>query len=179
MRFLWITREAPFAPTRGDLVYTNGMVRSLVAAGATGTLVSYEMPGAKNVQIPGLTVALTKAPSHIRALSLLSPLPSDAYRLRSPALAQLIRQNLTPDVDTVFVDFYAMGWVLPVLEDIQRQRAKRYLLVYISHNYEQDVRLQVARSSRNPACVRSLSRMPAKPAAWSESSCPLRACSPP
>jgi glycosyltransferase involved in cell wall biosynthesis len=150
MRFLWITREAPFAPTRGDLIYTNGIVRSLVAAGATGTMVTYQVEGVGDPNIPGLTVAAAKPPRHIRALSLLSTLPSDAYRLQSRELSDLIRRHLTDDVDTVLIDFYAMGWVLPVVQEIQRRRQRPFLLVYVSHNYEADVRMQVAQASKNP-----------------------------
>ena len=49
MKFLWITRETPFAGAGGAQAYTVGLLRSLTEAGATGTL--YVIGGGD----PGLT----------------------------------------------------------------------------------------------------------------------------
>lgn len=60
----------------------------------------------------------------------------------------MIRDRLTPDVDAVFIDYFAMGWTVPLLERLKRERARPPLFVYVSHNYEQAVRRQVAQSAR-------------------------------
>jgi glycosyltransferase involved in cell wall biosynthesis len=146
MKFVWVTREVPLTPVHGAHSYSNGLLRGLLGAGAVGDLVSYDLPGGSAVRIDGLTQRLSPAPAPPRALSLLTSLPSDAYRLKSKGLARNLEAALQGSPDAVLIDFYAMGWVAPIL---RRHRAtapgRPPRLVYVSHQYEQELRAEVAR----------------------------------
>jgi glycosyltransferase involved in cell wall biosynthesis len=146
MKFVWVTRQTPLIPTGGAYAYSNGLLRGLLSTGATGTMVSYERPGRPPGAAEGLNVSVKPEPRRLRALSLLSHLPSDAYRLRSAEYEQRLAAAVTPDVAAVMVDFYAMGWVLPGLRRLRAERGgPGPALVYVSHQYEQSLRTDIAR----------------------------------
>ena len=149
LKFVWVTRQTPLIPTLGAYAYSNGLLRALLATGAKGRLVSYERPGGPSGQADGLRLDLSPPPTVNRAFSLISHLPSDAFRLRTAAFAQRLEAALTPDIDAVLIDFYAMGWVLPVVERIKAARRDRPLaVVYVSHQFEQLLRAEIARDHR-------------------------------
>ena len=149
MKFVWATRETPLIPTLGAYNYSNGLLRALLATGAEGRLVAYRRPDRPQGEADGLDLRLLPPPVVSRALSVVSALPSDAFRLRGPAFAQALEAAITPDIDAVMIDFYAMGWVLPLVERIKADRRGRPLaVVYVSHQVEQVLRAQIARDHR-------------------------------
>lgn len=146
MRFLWITRSSPFDPDDGAVFYSSGLIRALLSTGATGTVVCYGNPPSHEVW-PGLTVRGVVPGKLPRLFSLATPLNSDAFRLKSRALSELVESELRTAPDVVFVDYFAMGWIVP---QIEAAPGNRPLLVYVSHNYEPAVRPQVAAAEPNP-----------------------------
>jgi glycosyltransferase involved in cell wall biosynthesis len=146
MKFVWASRETPLIPTCGAYVYSNGLLRGLLATGARGRLVSYDRPGHPPGEAPGLELSLAPPPGRPRALSLLSALPSDSYRLMSAEFEQRLLAAVTPDVDALIIDFYAMGWLTPAVRRLRAARDERPLtVVYVSHQYEQALRFEIAR----------------------------------
>ncbi len=145
MNFVWIARETPLIPTLGAYVYSNGIIRGLLSTGARGRLVAYERPGKPAGHAEGLDVSLAPPPKKSRLLSLLTSLPSDAYRLRSTEMERRIIASVTPDVDVVIIDFYPMGWAAQVIRRLRARRRRPLVVVYLSHQYEQTLRRDVAR----------------------------------
>jgi glycosyltransferase involved in cell wall biosynthesis len=144
--FVWLTRETPLIPTAGAYAYSNGLVRGLLATGARGRMVTYDRPGHPPGEAEGLELSLGPPPRRPRALSLLGSLPADSYRLASADFVRRMRAALTPATDAVIIDFYPMGWVLPHLRALGvGPDGRRPVLVYVSHQHEQSLRLQVAR----------------------------------
>lgn len=161
MKVLWITREDPRSRTRGDLIYTDGLSRALADSGGSITLLcgataasSFEADGIRYITVP------QKLRS--RALSLHSPLPSDPFRLAFPefkvALERLLRSET---FEIALVDHAAMGWALPLLGTTKTQRP-RFLVGYISHNFEQQVRPKVAEEFRGSSFKKMLLRWDAQ-----------------
>ena len=162
MKFVWVTRQTPLIPTLGAYSYSNGLLRGLLASGAEGRLVAYERPDAPSGTVPGLDLRLSPPPSVNRALSLVSRLPSDAYRLRTRAFERRLMEAITPDIDAVIIDFYAMGWVLPTIGRIKAARPGRPLaVVYVSHQYEQALRGDIARDHRGSPVMGAALRLDA------------------
>jgi glycosyltransferase involved in cell wall biosynthesis len=147
MKFLWISRDVPLQPAAGDQAYSNGLIRSFVGAGAHGVLVAHGNPGGPATSVPGLDVIAIPRARRADPLSLLTPLPADACRNISKAFIAAISAALKPDIDVVFVDYYAMGWVLPSVRKIIASWPSRPVLAYISHNYEQIVRPEAAQTA--------------------------------
>jgi glycosyltransferase involved in cell wall biosynthesis len=146
MKFVWASRETPLIPTCGAYVYSNGLLRGLLSTGARGRLVSYDRPGHPPGEAPGLELSLAPPPARPRAMSLLSALPSDSYRLMSAEFEQRLTAAVTADIDALIIDFYAMGWLAPAVERLRAARSARPLtVVYVSHQYEQALRFEIAR----------------------------------
>jgi len=162
MKFVWVTRQTPLIPFAGAYSYSNGLLRGLLSTGATGVLVSYERPGGPQGEAPGLQLRLSPPPKAVRALSILGGLPSDAFRLRSRRLETQLAEAVKPDVDALIVDFYAMGWLLQL---IRKRRGKRLIVVYVSHQYEQALRFDIARDYVGSALMKQALLLDASKAA--------------
>ncbi len=149
LRFLWLTKYDPLDPDTGAANYSNGLIRSLVAAGATGTLLAHSH-GAPATPPEGLRVVLTPPPTIHRGFSLLSPLQSDAFTLSRSGMADGLRGELrTGGYDVVVIDYFAMGWALDTIRALKRQGVKTPPIIYASHNHEITVRKGVAGKATN------------------------------
>ncbi len=150
MRFLWIAKDFPDIPDTGALLYTNGLLKSFVDAGATGSLLTYGSPTGVFAGSPGVKVRAVLLPRRNRAFSLFSSQQSDAWRLKSSLFLQALDEELAQYPDVVIIDYFAMGWTLSHLLARFHQMRERPKLVYISHNYERAVRKAVALSASSP-----------------------------
>ena len=149
MKFLWIAKDFPAIPDTGALLYTNGLLRSFLDAGVEGTLLMYGSAAEIFRGGDALKVRGVALPRRHRVFSLFSSLQSDAWRLQSAAFLRAMTEELACKPDVVVIDYFAMGWVLPKLMSIFQKLHERPKLVYISHNYERDVRKSVALSASN------------------------------
>lgn len=168
MRFLWIARENPLNPDGGLTLYSNGLLRSLLGCDTSGALIGYYRREADGVIVPKLdVVALTWRPK-LRLFSILSHLNGDSYRLRTTPYATKLTELLLVKPDTVFIDYYSMGWVLPIIDRLVfAGQIPRPLLVYIAHNHESTLRTEVANSMASPL-MRYVLRQDARKAALLE-----------
>lgn len=153
MKVIWLTRMDPFEPDRGDLIYSAGLIQALAAQGVQIVVLTHPRKDALSKAPPNVECRCGSQSSRHRVWSLLSQLPSDAYRWRSDSLIRMLREELDRGgVDVVVVDFFAMAWALDYLIPAGRvvRSSKRPVLVYISHHYEGLVRPQVANNFKNP-----------------------------
>lgn len=157
-------KEVPFNPDSGLLIYSNGLLRGLLESGAEGTLVAHDRPEAGHNSFPTLAVRTVPAQRKIRALSLITRYHSDSYRNRSKAFASALVDAISSKPDFVVIDYFAMGWVLPLVKECIRSSGKRILLAYVSHNFESTLRMQVAASAKS-ALMRTVLRLDAFKAA--------------
>ncbi len=157
LKILWLTRESPLRPDRGDLLYSNGVLGALLAAGARGVMLAYARPGRPDPGVEGLEVRLLTPPDGGRLLSLFTPLPSDAYRQRSKPFVAAVKQAMNEQFDAIVIDYYTMGWTLPVIRAHPSMRqASRPVLVYLSHQDEQALRPQVAKAVGGSFAMRAV-----------------------
>lgn len=166
MRFIYICKSYPEEPDTGALLYTHGMISSLLQSGATGTVITYAparcVGGADNLEV--LSV---QPPQRRRIFSLFSSLQSDAWCLRSEAFLNLFDQALKARPDVIIIDYFALGWVLPYIKQKISLLPSRPRLVYVSHNYEKGVRRAVALSSPRIS-MRGVMWLDAVKAGWLE-----------
>ena len=147
MRFLWIAKDFPNIPDTGALLYTNGLLRSFVDAGATGNLLTYGSDTGVFAGGFGIKVRAVALPRRNRVFSLLSSQQSDAWRLKSSLFLQALDEELAENPGVIVIDYFAMGWALPHLLTRFHQMRVKPKLVYVSHNYERAVRKAVALSA--------------------------------
>jgi polysaccharide biosynthesis protein PslH len=153
MNVLWLTREYTRRTDRGDLLYSEGLIQALAQAGASVTIICAGdrdlASSTPDIQYICVTPALRS-----RYRSLLSSLPSDAYRLSFSTFADQIRNALGENTyDAVVIDNIAMGWVLPHLPSV-RNRGKSPAIIYVAHNFEHSTRFGIAKAYRESAIIR-------------------------
>ena len=154
MRCLWVTRQIPIPADSGELIYSKGLVESLARAGADVTVLCHARgerrrsgdrgpaEGDPRIRVEWVPVA---SPLRGRPGSLLSHLPSDAYRLAVPLLRRALQEHLDQEKewDLLVVDHAAMAWALDLFT-AYRARRPNALLAYVSHNCEGRLRKAVA-----------------------------------
>jgi hypothetical protein len=131
------------------MVYSAYLSEALAQAGAQVAGVALGRP--KTPLPAGLAVKWESVPGARggRLKGLLSALPFTAFSHGTAAVREAVQRLLTQDSwDVVVVDHLQSGWVLEELAKLGPTRPKPSV-VYVSHNYETDVRAQVAaRESR-------------------------------
>jgi glycosyltransferase involved in cell wall biosynthesis len=150
-KIVWIGRVVPFPQDSGDRVYTYGLVRSLVEAGAEVTYLGMETSEnnlkhrcpADGTPIRWLT-AHGRASSNLR--SLFSSEPLSATRYRSNKLWRLLLETIETEVfDIIVFDQYSSSWVARKL--MRWQGRYRPLYVHVAHNNEASVAHELTRSA--------------------------------
>ena len=145
LRCLWLTRFVPFPPMRGgDAIYSRKLIEALVAAGSEVTVLCHSNNGDRHPQASRLGWTVVPFRDRGRARSLLSTLPSIAYRFSTPEIraAYAAISGVGP-WDAVLIDTLAMADVL----DLREPRGvldKRTKLVYLSNNHEASLRRLLA-----------------------------------
>ncbi len=169
MRGLWLTKEIPEATRRGDLKYSAGLMRALARAGAALTVVGFRQDG-RNGAVTlaggpegGLHFLPLRQEPVRRVWSLLSALPSDAFRTGTDDFAAAIAR-LLPDADWQFVvlEHVAMGWALRALRAFARKNGTALPpVVYIAHNHEATAKRIAAATAGGSLAVRAAMRLDA------------------
>ena len=163
MKALWLTRKYPRPVNSGELIYSDGLIRSFAATGVDLTVIAHdndERPvgngdlysGYRDEQ--GVDWRLGSGRLGSRLPSLFSKHPSDAWRLKNggPEVA-LLDSLRTETWDVAVIDHAALGWaVYPLLSHRQSVSSPgdAPLLVYVSHNHEAKIRREIARNSNDP-----------------------------
>lgn len=166
MKCLWLTQTDPEPRHNGQLIYSGGLIDAIEASGARVDIVGAMRPGVSRRlfdETARLRWFLAEQKPRPLWHTLMSPLPNVADRFWTPELQHLLDDRLAEGGwDVIVFDSLCAGWALgPVL---QRYPAggRRPRLVYVSHNHEESLRLQVAREHPEPVRRRILLRDAAK-----------------
>lgn len=159
MKCLWLTRKYPRPTNSGELIYSDGLIRSFAGAGADLTVIAHDNDEApvgdgseasEHLDEDGVAWRLGSPTLGSRLGSLLGPLPADSWRLKHGGPGRALDEAISGEAwDAILIDHAALGWAL---RPIRRRRRSGGLpgdplLVYVSHNHEAKVRREVARSS--------------------------------
>jgi len=140
MRCLWITRQDPRPANCGGLIYSLGLLRGLAAHPDIQLTVLANRAPHQSPATPDFPVTweLHGEVTGGRLRSLLSTLPSDAFRLGNRTMRSALATLLSNiRWDWVVIDQAACAWAL---DSIPRHTR----IAYIAHNHEASVRKQVA-----------------------------------
>lgn len=152
MRCLWLTWANPEPRHNGQFVYSGGLIDAVAGAGAAVEVLGLARPGSG--------ISLGCADRSIRWwlgrhearpgwTSLLSPLPRIAHRGATYELRRMLKRRLAEHWDIVVMDGISAGWALKQVLRRYRGRTGRPKIVYVSHNHEESLRLQVAQEQAN------------------------------
>ncbi len=159
MKCLWLTRKYPRPINSGELIYSDGLIRSFARTGVDLTVIAHD-----NEEAPvgdggedgvhrdedGVEWRLGSPRLGSRLGSLFTPCPSDSWRLKNggPEKA-LVAALATERWDVLLLDHAAMGWALGPIRARRRSGGIQGdpILVYLSHNHEAKVRREVAKHS--------------------------------
>ena len=156
---LWLTRFYPYPCHAGDKIYSAKLIEALAATGCSLTVHCTAEADQRRPPSPpdgaSRHVEWVRTPAAVPARLLAYPfsrLPRQALALSAPTqrrsvLALLRRQRW----DAIVVDYVAMGWILPLLEECRPDGSVRPPLIYVSHNHEASLRRAVATSGGSPA----------------------------
>lgn len=159
MKCLWLTRKYPRPRNSGELLYSDGLIRSFADAGAKLVVIAHdndESPVGDGSEAStfrddqGVEWRLGSPQLGSRLGSLLRTLPADSWRLKNGGPAAALDKALVEESwEAILIDHAALGWALrPVLQRRRRGGIPGApLLVYVSHNHEARVRREVARNS--------------------------------
>jgi hypothetical protein len=150
-KVLWITGRLPSPLFSGDALYSAGLLKSLamtneVALSVIGTRRMEAPLGDHIVGLPNTTCIDAPPFRASGLLSLLSPLPRDAYNLGTRELEGKLTQSLKQDWDWIAIDHAYSSGLLPAI--LQGRRSAS--ICYVAHNAEGKIRPQIASSFDNP-----------------------------
>lgn len=159
MKCLWLTRKYPRPTNSGELIYSNGLIRSFAAAGIELTVIAHdndERPvgggsvSSTHIDEDKVEWRLGSPQLGSRLGSLLTSLPSDSFRLRNGGPEGALADALESEAwDAIIFDHAAMGWALETIRGMRKGGGIRNDpdLVYVSHNHEAKIRREIARNS--------------------------------
>jgi hypothetical protein len=147
--YLWLTRTPPYPPmVGGDIEYSRQLLHALAAHGSVQAL-AYADHDVSADNARDIAWSTVPVPKRARWQSLLSPLPNVANRYadqRYLAAALVLARNCS----TVVVDFIAMFWCVRPLLQAMAAWPRRPTVLVVNHNFEHDVRRQMAAEERSP-----------------------------
>lgn len=159
MKCLWLTRKYPRPANSGELIYSDGLIRSFAAAGAEVTVLAHdndEKPVgdgsdfSRHVDENEVDWRLGTPELGSRFGSLFTRYPSDSWRLKNGGPEKILTEALAEEEwDAIVIDHAAIGWALGTIRGQRSTSGIRNdpALVYVSHNHEAKVRREVARNS--------------------------------
>lgn len=159
MKCLWLTRKYPRPTNSGELIYSNGLIRSFAKTGVDLTVIAHDNDEApvgdgseasSHLDEDGVAWRLGSPALGSRLGSLFTSYPSDSWRLKNGGPERAFVEALASERwDVILLDHAAIGWALGPIR--MRRRASGIkgdpLLVYISHNHEAKVRREIAKHS--------------------------------
>jgi len=138
-----VIRTLPFPQISGDRVYSAQFIRAIAEAGADVTVIGLATgtppePGFEKIS----WIPVEAEPRSSLAAATMS-LPLVAAKNSPPAFRQKFRETLKQvKPDLIVLDSYATGWVL---DEIGADAPK---LVYVAHNWEEQITRDIAREFR-------------------------------
>lgn len=139
MQCLWLTLADPDPATNGQFIYSQGLINSVRAAGASLMVVGLARHENPRPATDPLGIEWRLAAEQPRASwqRLLSPVPNVAQNGNVPDLMRLVDEALAERAwDAIVFDSLCSGWALGRVLRQLRRSAQRPRLVYLSHNHE-------------------------------------------
>jgi glycosyltransferase involved in cell wall biosynthesis len=148
MKCLWISRDLPFPLDAGDKVYSANMSRAIWEAGVHVRFFGFGVPASGKGEWP-VEVCGVGGRKHGMLRGLLSRLPLAAAIHDTRAYRQVLGKQLEQQWDVIVLDSYGAGWALDTCVKIRRAApGKKPVLVYLSHNHEENLWHAMAHKSR-------------------------------
>lgn len=159
MKCLWLTRKYPRPSNSGELIYSNGLIRSFAKTGVDLTVLAHdndELPvgdgseSSSHIDEDQVEWRLGSPALGSRLTSLFTRYPSDSWRLKNGGPEKALVDALASEAwDAVIIDHAAIGWALGPIRERRRATGIKGdpVLVYVSHNHEAKVRREIARNS--------------------------------
>lgn len=152
MRCLWIARDLPFPQDAGDKVYSFNMSRAFCEAGAQVRFFGFGAGagGAEcNWPVEAHAVAGGK---HGVLRGAFSRFPMAAAIHATAGYRKALDAQLRQSWDVIVLDSYGSGWALDACARARAEAAGRKpVLVYLSHNHEENLWRSMVRDSRASA----------------------------
>ena len=161
MKCLWLTRKYPRPTNSGELIYSNGLIRSFAATDVELTVLAHdndESPvgdgseASSHVDADQVEWRLGSPELGGRFASLFTKFPSDSWRLKNGGPEKALGEALQSEKwDAIIIDHAAIGWALDAIRAHQnRATGDGPVVVYVSHNHEAKIRPEIARNSTDP-----------------------------
>ena len=150
-KILWIAGRFPSPLFSGDALYSAGMLTALSRTErATVTVVGTRRENRpiedRLLRLPRTAFTEAPWPRRFGLLSLLTPLPRDAYSLAPPSIGAALAELLDQHWDWIVFDHARSAAFLPTV----LQRQKRASICYVAHNAEGKIRPEIAKDFANP-----------------------------
>lgn len=157
MKCLWISRDLPFPLDAGDKVYSANMSRAVCEAGVQVRFFGF---GAAPSDMAGewpVETCTVGGRKHGMLRGLLSRLPLAAAIHDTTAYRQILDKQLEQQWDVIVLDSYGSGWALDACVKARRAApGKKPVLVYLSHNHEENLWHSMARDSRGTSLKKAM-----------------------
>ena len=160
MKCLWLTRKYPRPVNSGELIYSDGLIRSFAKTGVDLTVIAHdndENPVGSGAEYSefcdehGVAWRLGRPDLGGRLQSLLTRYPSDAWRLKNGGPEKALYDALKSESwDAIIIDHAAIGWAAFPISDLYSGATSKPTVVYVSHNHEAKIRREIARNSPDP-----------------------------
>jgi len=159
MKCLWLTRKYPRPANSGELIYSNGLIRSFAKTAAELTVIAHDNDEAPvgdgseasvYVDEDGVEWRLGGPVLGSRLTSLFTRYPADSWRLKNGGPEKALVTALANESwDVIIIDHAAIGWALGPIRERRRATGIKGdpALVYVSHNHEAKVRREIAKHS--------------------------------
>ncbi|MBN9541280.1 MAG: glycosyltransferase [Reyranella sp.] len=149
-RCLWLTLADPEPRHNGQFIYSGGLIDAMRSAGCEVEVLGLrraESAKGNGWREDHVVWWLPDDEPHSHWSSLTSPLPHIAHRCRTAGMRRTLDELLLHgDWDGIVFDGISVGWALPRVLDYYAGRPGRPRLIYVSHNHEESVRAQIAKS---------------------------------
>jgi len=149
MKCLWIARDLPFPLDAGDKVYSANMARSLGESGVYVRLLGFRASSASTPHDWPVDFRAVVGEKNGRLRALFSQFPIAAAIHNTAGYRALLESQWREAWDVVVLDSYGSGWALDACMQLRNYRqGKKPVVVYLSHNHEENLWKSMARESR-------------------------------
>lgn len=151
MNCLWITLADPDPATNGQLIYSEGLIRAVHAAGLSLCVLglSRTEKSTKPVDSHGLVWRLVEEEKLPRWRRLLHDKPEVAIRGVSGPMAQTLERALEACTwDVIVFDSICSGWAVDAVQRHLARSRRPPRVVYLAHNHEVTAARRIAAESR-------------------------------
>ena len=155
IRCLWIARYIPFPMDGGAQVYSANLSQSLAKAGAFVRFMGLGSAAAVPESAAGVEWLAVPGRKRSAAVAALSALPFASAIDATKTYRLMLETELQESWDAIVLDGYGTGWALDrCVAYCRDRRARRPVLVHVSHNNEEMLWASMGREARGPALKR-------------------------